>query len=431
MAQHAAHDGPRGRRGQRKRARPARRQRGAALLVIVVGLFALVLMAALALDVGHMVLNKARLQNTVDAAALSAAKTLDQTSSTSLATTAALQALGLNADAAGNGELAASYNGGAMQVTVQYSSTLPPFTPGSASGPYVRVVATGFDFPPWLAQVAGFSHLGVTASAVAGPSPTINTACNIAPVMVCGNPTAGANNLWGYTLNAPQVLKSASPGDGQVGPGNFQLIQLGGTGADLVRQNLAGNYQSCLASSSTVQTQTGNETGPVAQGLNTRFGIYTGSMTMAQYPPDVITTYDSPTLTVDSNDNIWQGSTEITSSNIGTIYDYQDYETDEGNPAAYNNQPISAGGPGVFNRRVLSVPVGDCTGTATGTTAVPVLGFACFYILQPVTQQGTTDYIIGQFVGQCDVNGEPGPLPGDGPGPYIIELYHDPGSGDS
>ena len=431
MTQHAAYDGPRGKRMQRERARPARGQRGAALLVIVIGMFALVLMAALALDVGHMVLNKARLQNAVDAAALSAAKTLDQTSSTSLATTAALAALGLNADAAGNGELAASYNGGAMQVTVQYSSTLPPFTSGSATGPYVRVDATGFDFPPWLAEVAGFSHLGVSASAVAGPSPTINTACNIAPLMVCGNPALGAVNLWGYSLNAPQVLKSASPGDAQVGPGNFQLIQLGGTGADVVRNNIAGNYQSCLTDPSTVQTETGNETGPVAQGLNTRFGIYTGSMTMAQYPPDVITTAESPALTVDSYDNIWQGSTQITSSNISTIFDYQDYESEEGIPADYTYQPTSSGGPGVFNRRVLSVPVGDCTGTADGTTAVPVLGFACFYVLQPVTQQGTTDYIIGQFVGQCDVDGEPGPLPGDGPGPYIIQLYHDPGSGDS
>ena len=154
-------------------------------------------------------------------------------------------------------------------------------------------------------------------------------------------------------------------------------------------------------------------------------------MTMAQYPPDVITTAESPALTVDSYDNIWQGSTQITSSNISTIFDYQDYESEEGIPADYTYQPTSSGGPGVFNRRVLSVPVGDCTGTADGTTAVPVLGFACFYVLQPVTQQGTTDYIIGQFVGQCDVDGEPGPLPGDGPGPYIIQLYHDPGSGDS
>lgn len=415
-----------------------RAQRGIALVVVVTALGALVLMAGLALDVGHMMISKTRLQDTVDAAALSAAKILDETASTSLATTAALQAFGLNASAAGNQELESSYDAGNIQVTVQYSSTLPPFTPGSATGPYVRVIATGFALPAWLVEVAGFRQLQVSATAVAGPSPTANTACNIAPMMVCGNPTPPSGTFWGYTINAPQVLKSASPGSSQVGPGNFQLIQLGGSGADIVRQNLAGSYQACVNSGAgnTVQTETGNETGPTAQGLNTRFGQYSGPVSMSQYPPDVITTYNSPTLTVDASGVIWQGSTKVDGTNINNnstpnVYSYQDYLRDEAMPSRYSYQPVSSGGPGVFNRRVLSVPIGNCTGTSNGSTTVPVLGFACFFLLQPVTQQGSTDFIFGQFVGNCDVNGEPGPAPNSGPGPYIIQLYHDPSSGDS
>lgn len=399
-------------------------------MLVVIALAGLIAMAGLALDVGHLMLSKARLQNMVDAAALTAAKTLDETSSTALSTQAALQDFGLNAGAAGNQEIGSSYAGGALQVTVQYSSTLPPFTPGSSTGPYVRVIATGFIFPAWLVQVVGLSELGTSASAVAGPSPTINTACNLAPMMVCGNPTPPASTFWGYALNAPVALKSASPGSAQVGPGNFQLIQLGGTGANIVRQNLAGDYASCLTSGTTVQTETGNEAGPTAQGLNTRFGQYSGSMSMAQYPPDVVTTAVSPALTVDSSGNIWQGSTEITVTNIGSIYNYEQYLSDEAN-GPYDYQPVTDGGPGVFNRRVLSVPVGDCTGTANGSTTVPLLGFGCFFLLQPVIQQGTNDYVVGQFVGNCDVNGTPGPNPGTGPGPYIIELYHDPASKDS
>ncbi len=426
------------------RIRPATRQRGVALVLIAISMVVLILMAGLALDIGHMMLDKARLQNAVDAAALSAAKTLDETSNTALATAAALQALGLDANTAGNNELGATYDNGNLQVTVQYSSTLPPFTPGSAAGPYVRVIATHFAFPTILLEVANFNQLSVSASAVAGPSPTINTACNIAPIMACGDPApaplpspcaGGLASLWGYCLNDPQVLKSASPGSTAVGPGNFQLIQLGGTGANIVRQNLAGDYNSCLTTADSVQTETGNETGPVYQGLNTRFGIYAGSMSMAQFPPDVVTQYASPLMTVDSSGNIWYqpaGGTavQITSSTIGDVFDYQDYQ----NAIAWgpwNYQPVDQGGPGVFNRRVLTVPVGDCTGTANGSTTVPVLGFACFFILQPVTQQGTTDYIIGQFEGNCQSGGTPGPDPGAGPGPYVIELYHDPGSPDS
>lgn len=413
------------------------RQRGVALVLIVVAMFVLILMAGMALDVGHMMLNKSRLQNAVDASALSAAKTLDQTGSTALATASALQALGLNANTAGNGELADTYDGNNLQVTVQYSSTLPPFTPGSATGPYVRVIATGFTFPTALIEVSGIARLGVSASAVAGPSPTINQACNIAPMMVCGDPSPLAS-YWGYQLNAPQVLKSSAPGSTQVGPGNFQLIQLGGTGGNVVRNNLAGSFQSCAVSGSSVQTETGNETGPVYQGLNTRFGIYAGAMagTEAQFPPDTVTKVsDAPSLDVDSNDNVWWGSTELNSSNIDStsgVFSYKDYMAQESS-GPYDFAPATdgAGDYGVPGRRVLTVPVGDCTGTSNGSTTVPIMGFACFFLLQPVTQQGTTDYAIGQFEGNCQVNGDPGPTPGSGPGAYIIELYHNPGSPDS
>lgn len=413
-----------------------RAERGATLVLVVIAMAALIAMAGLALDVSHLMISKTRLQDTVDAAALSAASMLDETSSTSLATASALAAFGMNASAAGNQELSSSYSGGNITVTVQYSSALPPFTPGSTPARYVRVKATGFSFPAWLVQIVGITQLGVSATAVAGASPTANSACNIAPMMVCGNPSAGAAGLWGYTLNAPQSLKSAAPGSSAVGPGNFQLVQIGCTGGDCVRQNMAGSYSVCATSGTSIQTQPGSETGPVAQGLNTRFGQYSGPTSMSQDPPDVITNYQSQTLTAQSDGTIWQGSTQVTSSNINNngspnVYSYQDYRQDESNPAKYNYPPVSSNGNGVFNRRVLSVPVGDCSGTATGSTSVPVLGFACFFLLQPVTHQGTTNYVIGQFVGNCDVNGTPGPTPTTGPGPHVIELYHDPDSGDS
>ncbi|HSR08023.1 MAG TPA: hypothetical protein VLM42_12795, partial [Bryobacteraceae bacterium] len=211
--------------------------------------------------------------------------------------------------------------------------------------------------------------------------------------------------------------------------------KLGGSGANIVRQNLAGGYSGCAAQGDTIQTQTGNEAGPTAQGINTRFGDYSGPMggTQSQYPPDVIVRQPSPQLTVSSSgttNTIKQGSTTITSQNINLIYNYQNYQQDLSNPARYNYQPAPAG-IGAYNRRVLAVPVGNCTGTTNGQGAVPLLGFACFFLLQTVVQQGTDDYVLGEFVGNCDLNGTPGPSPGAGPNPYIIQLYRDPDSGDS
>jgi Flp pilus assembly protein TadG len=55
------------------------KQKGVVGILVVVGLVALLAMAGLALDSGHAMLNKTRLQNAVDAAALSGAKELDLT----------------------------------------------------------------------------------------------------------------------------------------------------------------------------------------------------------------------------------------------------------------------------------------------------------------------------------------------------------------
>ena len=49
------------------------KQHGNILVVFTVALFALIGMASLALDGGHLLLNKGKLQNLVDAAALHAA----------------------------------------------------------------------------------------------------------------------------------------------------------------------------------------------------------------------------------------------------------------------------------------------------------------------------------------------------------------------
>lgn len=412
-------------------------------MLVAIGMLVLILMAGLALDMGHMFINKTRLQNAVDAAALAAAKALDDTGDTVLASAQALQAFGSNATAAGNSELNEAYasGNGAIQVTVEYSSTLPPFTPGSATGPYVRVRATGFVMPAWLVSVGGILQKTVGASAVAGPR-TLNTGstvCNVAPMMVCGDP--GAGGMWGYTLNSPEVLKKSTPGgQSAVGPGNFQLIQLGGPGAAIVRENMAGSFDTCLQGGSTIQTQTGNEAGPVAQGLNTRFGEYAGPMQGQQstYPPDVIVDGQSPPLNAQPTNgdpaqgyDVYQGGTQITPANIDQLYDYQDYEADSGDPASYDYQPVQDGGIGAYGRRVLAVPIGDCSGTTNGQGSVALLGFACFFLLQPAEQQGNDSFVYGQFIQGCEVNGVPGPNPVAGNGPHIIQLYRNPASPDS
>jgi len=79
--------------------RNPRRQRGVALVIVVIALLAVLAMAGLALDASHMGYNKARLQSAVDAAALSAAKVLDETDNATDAAAAARATFDANAAA--------------------------------------------------------------------------------------------------------------------------------------------------------------------------------------------------------------------------------------------------------------------------------------------------------------------------------------------
>ncbi|MDH4554921.1 pilus assembly protein [Pseudomonas sp. BN417] len=423
-------------------ASPPRQQRGAVLVLVVVALLAMLAMAALALDGGHMLLNKTRLQNSVDAAALSGAKTLSQVmgagNASTLAKDAALATLNLNAAASGNGELADAMAGNAGFAVVEFSdSVYGPFAfPGPSDSRYVRVSVpdyplTGFFWGIVEALSDGTPpEKAVAAVATAGPSPT--SPCDIAPMMVCGdpddyNPDTGA--FWGYQFGDVEVLKSAAGNAPAIGPGNFQLIRLGNnTGAADIRNALAGGIDQCNTVGDEVETEPGNSVGPVAQGLNTRFGEYTGPMgnSASSYPPDLVTSFSNPKMSY--NDSVSPARVEYqgqpVNSNDGNLstatsalLDYNDWV------ASVANCPSGCQANGVFERRMVKIVVGNCDGESGGQTTVPVLGFACFFLLQTVAQQGNEAQIFGQFIKECEGDNVPGPTPTDDVGPQIIQLY--------
>ena len=270
------------------------------------------------------------------------------------------------------------------------------------------------------------AHVGFTAGILsilaAGVPVTVNPAevtsinhsCNLVPLMVCGTPPpnpAPAHWYYGYTENAPTVMRLTAPGGSTVGPGSFQLIQLPeGFGRNWFSQNLAGRYDQCLSRGNSIQTQPGDYTGPVADGLLTRFGVYIVNLSgmQATYPPDVITTQPSPALTVNtssagcsaSSPCIQRGNNGpiVTAGNIDSlgILDYKSYEAAL-NAQQYTNPPPT----GQFNRRILSVPVGNCSTSWDGSSSIPVIGFACFFLLQQPTHAGNSLWMLGQYVGDC------------------------------
>lgn len=421
------------------------RQRGAVIVLIMIALLSILAMAALALDGGHMLVNKTRLQNAVDAAALSGAKRLLQVSGAVGAATvverAARDTLLLNASALnGNGELASAITqaGGvnSFAVVELANSVYGPFTfPGPADASYVRVSVPNYPLSPFfwgiLQVIAGPDPAkAVAAIATAGPSPT--SPCDVVPLMVCGNPAQydPANGMfWGYRFGDLQLLKTAANDDSPIGPGNFQLLSLDGNGGNVVRDSLAGGIERCNNVGEQVQTKPGNTVGPSVQGLNTRFGNYQGgNLSRQDYPPDlVITATDLKYDDKESPPRIEHQNQPVTSSNgnlssaSGALFDYNDWLQASAACAAGTGSGCQSGG--VFERRMLKIVVGQCNGTDGGKTPIPVLGFGCFFVLQPAEHKGNEAQIFGQFVRECEGDNVAGPTPIDDAGPQIIQLY--------
>ncbi|MNE01898.1 hypothetical protein D3C80_943510 [compost metagenome] len=422
------------------------RQQGAVIVLVVIALVAMLLMGALALDGGHMLLNKTRLQNAVDAAALSGAKTLQQSfgsgNASSLARDAALDTLARNAAAGGNGELGQAIGvtapavAGSTVVTLSNSVYGPFSFPGPADARYVRVSVPDYPLTGFLwgvAQVfAGLGDKAVAAIATAGPSPSASP-CKIEPIMVCGDPDDdpadnGGTSYWGYSYGDMEVLKSAAGNEPAIGPGNFQLLRLdGASGANDLRTALAGGIEKCNVVGDEVGTEPGNQVGPVAQGLNTRFGVYNGpGMNATDYPPDWVTEFNDPKMTYNDSTSPaqvqYQGQ-PVTSSGGdlsagGTpLYDLNDWKTDSAACAA------SGSCAGAYERRMLNIVIGNCDGESGGQVDVPVLDFGCFFLLQTVAQQGVEAQVFGQFVKECEGDGVAGPVPTEDTGPAIIQLY--------
>lgn len=420
-----------------------RRQRGAVLVLLTVAIVALLAMAALALDGGHLMVNKTRLQNAVDAAALSGAKTLSlaygSTGAGSVSAAAAWKTLRMNANAPGNEELAKVLPAAGSEssfASVEFASTVyGPFSPAlPTDGRYVRVTVQNYGLAGFFWGILGMitespPSKRVAAVAVAGPSPT--APCDLAPLLVCGDsskpPTS--TNFWGYKFGQLEVLKSTNWKDGDVGPGNFQLLDFG-SGANALSEALEGGLNRCYSIGQKVTTEPGNKVGPVRSGFNTRFEGDTR---------DLVPYYDEPLLKYNDafDPPIAKSDQAVRSNDDGdvytdstSIYGYNDWRAAMAACAPTNSCPGA-----VAERRMLKIVVGNCDapevseeGAANaGKVDIPVLGFGCFFVLQPIAENGggggNESYIFGQFVEACDGDSYPGPTPSSDAGPQIIQLY--------
>lgn len=378
------------------RTRSRRHQRGVAVILVTIAALALIGMAGLALDMGVAFIAKSRLQNALDAAALGGAKVLKKTHSVALATAAAQDDFNANMGTVG------------ISPVIEMSPTLEPFVAGGGNPNFVRVSVGALPITLRLAQVLpGVGDtFNVDGSAVAGPMPQGGRICAALPLALCGTDSdtdCSDGDCFGYPAGAADELVLKDD-DKKIGPGNYGLVVLDcGTGGACIRDGMAGGEEFCFEPGKTITVEPGGKSGPTSQGLNTRFNIYNGPVSSEKYPPDVVTR-SSPVIFHDA------------------------YLTLLANRLTWD-VPSPPGRP---QRRVVVVPVVDCSTPIEGRKDVDLLGGACFFLTRPVETAGADKgTVYGQLISECEVDGsvETDPDP-DSPF-YEIMLFRDPGSSQS
>ncbi len=459
------------------------KQKGNILVLFTIGLFVLIAMAALALDGSHLLLNKTRLQNVVDAAALHAAKEIEIGKTHDEAREAALDLIKLNLNYPDYNEIknnidltAADFSTAQLSTNIWIDffdapedSTSSP----SSTGEYVRVSISNVLLGNFLAQMLSFSK-SLGAIAQAGPSSAlVECFYDLVPMLVCApDPLDTTEDAYfGLPLYDPDTpgndkvyVMKAGAGTESIGPGNFQLIRINDNqGGNDIRKAMAGqsnsNTPQCFIPPSSsepggvVPTEPGNTVGPSSQGLNTRFGIYQGGQINSDDHPTDINNCEGSAIMVEEvpdpdNEGKLKFQVDIPENYANEqavyaeAYMYRDYLSDLANKddaichkkenitqstlSGVANDEIN----GKIGRRILTVVVGDCTDKTNGASDIPYLGSGCFFLNQSIGKGGQDSYVIGEFLTECGGLGIPSGTTQKGP-TFTIVLYRVPGSPDS
>jgi hypothetical protein len=234
-------------------------------------------------------------------------------------------------------------------------------------------------------------------------TPSVDSNCNDDTIKIDDSSGAelavlgqdGINDCYGYNKGSIRSLEiacnnKANCTSASLGSGNFNLLNLDGSqGGKDIRDTLQSTTNTCLQGD-TLDTKPGWTWGNVKKGIDDRFNSDTQT---TSYP---ITGTYSPSP-------------------------YIQYET---------------GGLG-NNRRVLSTPIGDCSGLKdNGATTIPSIKVngqpvsACVFLTEQAIQNPKS--VNAEFTGKsCNVNGTWNPNNAVLNGPYKIVLFKSPLSVDS
>lgn len=398
-----------------------RRQGGAVAVIAAFSVIVLVLMLGLVLDLGHLFVAKTELQNAADACALSAARELNDLSTGAVdRATAAGQTVGnrnrvdLQKDAVN-----------ILAEDVTFGDTV--------NGPFSRTIGPGSLYVHcaphhtnlksivlWFMAITGLTDWQLSAEATARLTGGQGV-CAI-PIAMCSTAAAGSASLNFVT----GTWYSGRMAAGTSVTGNYDWVRFPGeTGGKDLGEILAGNGM-CTVGPAVVDAEPGVNTG-AAKGWNTRFGLYAGPYSdIDSYPPDRSGFAYTPNRVTSKGVTIPGSWTAAPPQNAYPDYVSRKSQThDPYNPTALlddKGKPVNLpGNPSPLSRalhaskgqdrRMTFVPVISCSTWAPNKKNLPVIDYACAFMISPVDDPGTDvqlEYRGLKSQGACATGGAPG-----------------------
>lgn len=414
------------------------RQRGAVAIIMGLVIVVLVGFIGLALDLGKLYVAKSELQNSADSCALAAAR--DITGATPLAVS---EAAGITAGSRNRALFQREQVQLVASSSVTYTDSLsnPFLTKDAATYPldtikYVRCEVSRVGIAHWFAQMlnalpgVNIGPSTVAAYAVATTT-SAQTACAI-PVFICRPDTANPPVPGGYTIGQWLTTKAgtADKDSTSYGGGNFGWADLtGGSSTKELANQLKGTGQ-CNLPATGAEIGTTGDKASLADEWNSRFGIVKN--TTLGVTDFTGFAYTDATWTAKSN--AYDGSSSDSMGNaqpnfLAARKAYRAYQGDtttglDTQGSAADKATHEAGA----DRRMVLAPIVDCTSLGTpGTHKIPVTGWACLLMIEPMQKGGRNDTVRLEYRGDssmasspCATQGMPGA--GTGVGPLVPVL---------
>ncbi len=419
-------------------------------IIVALSIAVLIGMIGLAVDLGRMFVIKTELQNAADACALAAAKELDGAADSLIRADAAGMLVGGSRNEINFQDEPAD---AVATLSIAYSATLSgTYNSGASISPsdipsmdYVKCTISRPNIPILFMVVQGFSSQTVKASAVASLVPSQSPCvlpigyCKFTPPAV---PSAATCPTWapfnsttsqctcldGSTLDSNGLCVGEwgsgrfDSGGGETGSFNWLQFPDVGNGASDLADLIVKGYCGTIPGT-TVAAKEGLADA-AEKAWNSRFGLYKPGQGQGNYYPDgnppavpdqtgfAYTKTAKGVAAWPTQRNAYADFLLKRQSNTPYQGDNQTGLNNIGNQYKTNQGALDAG---TVDRRVVSVPVVDCSGWGSGHTTTLSADFACVLMLHPVGSPGDTVYM--EYLGIAGTPGSPCPafgLPGGG-----------------